>query len=80
MNQTKAVIYCRVSTEKDTQETSLIRQQEYTFSLSLPNSSIKAPIIHKTKAIIVIVETEPTNKVKKLNTNNIITKASIVTT
>ena len=28
MNQTKAVIYCRVSTEKDTQETSLIRQQE----------------------------------------------------
>lgn len=28
MNQTKAVLYCRVSTEKDTQETSLIRQQE----------------------------------------------------
>ena len=28
MNQTKAVLYCRVSTEKDTQETSLVRQQE----------------------------------------------------
>ncbi|MGN7476680.1 YneB family resolvase-like protein [Solibacillus silvestris] len=28
MTETKAVIYCRVSTEKDTQETSLIRQQE----------------------------------------------------
>lgn len=28
MNQTKAVLYCRVSTEKDTQETSLVRQEE----------------------------------------------------
>ncbi len=28
MNQNKAVIYCRVSTEKDTQETSLVRQKE----------------------------------------------------
>ncbi|AWE08087.1 resolvase [Lysinibacillus sp. 2017] len=28
MNQNKAVIYCRVSTEKDTQETSLVRQHE----------------------------------------------------
>ena len=28
MKQSKAVIYCRVSTEKDTQETSLVRQQE----------------------------------------------------
>ena len=28
MNQTKAVLYCRVSTEKNTQQTSLKRQQE----------------------------------------------------
>ena len=28
MKQSKAVIYCRVSTEKETQETSLVRQQE----------------------------------------------------
>ncbi|MEK4627953.1 MAG: recombinase family protein [Solibacillus sp.] len=28
MNQSKAALYCRVSTEKNTQETSLVRQQE----------------------------------------------------
>lgn len=44
MNQNKAVIYCRVSTEKDTQETSLIRQQEeltkYAKSLGFNESKV----------------------------------------
>lgn len=44
MNQTRAVLYCRVSTEKDTQETSLVRQQEeltsYAKSLGFSDLSV----------------------------------------
>ncbi|HEY4624166.1 MAG TPA: recombinase family protein [Solibacillus sp.] len=42
MNQSKAVLYCRVSTEKDTQETSLVRQQEEltTYAKSLGYSEL----------------------------------------
>lgn len=44
MNQTKAVLYCRVSTEKDTQETSLVRQEEelirYAISLGYSELSV----------------------------------------